>query len=90
MVNNKQTTDELNMSTFLSRCNHSVNALIVTLITQTRSLFLFCSFQTARFQISSYVQWPGQQFFKMIQKILWGWVVMERNSTRIFFLAKSN
>ena len=38
MVNNKQTTDELNMSIFLSRYNHSVNALIVTLITQTRVL----------------------------------------------------
>ena len=55
MVNNKQSTDELNMSIFLSRCNHSVNALIVTLITQTRSLYLFCSFQIARFQISSSV-----------------------------------
>ena len=53
MVNNKQTTDELNMSIFLSRYNHSVNALIVTLITQTRSLYLFCSFQMARLQISS-------------------------------------
>ena len=41
------------MSIFLSGCNHSVNALIATLITQTRSLYLFCSFQMARFQISS-------------------------------------
>ena len=73
------------MSIFLSRCNYSVNVLIVALITQTRTSYLFCSFQIARFQISSPVAMAGSSFFLNDAKKMWGMVVMERNSTCIFF-----
>ena len=56
------------MSIFLWRCNHSVNVLIVALITQTRGWYLFCSFQIARFQISSPVTMAGSSFLKWCKK----------------------
>ena len=41
MVSNKQTIDELDMSIFLSRCNHSVNVLIVALIMHKRKVEIY-------------------------------------------------
>ena len=41
MVSNKQTIDELDMSIFLSGCNHSVIILIVALILHKRKVEIY-------------------------------------------------
>ena len=57
------------MSIFLSRCNYSVNVLIVALITKTQSQLIFIlQFSNSSLSNIQPRYDGGQQFFKMVQK----------------------